>query len=86
MIISIPTIIEELKENATEEQRKGLNILERRFYECIDLNKKLDIATKALKDALKDYEFNGPCEYEEGCAGYYMADIIQKALKEMEEE
>ena len=47
------------------------------------LQKKLEIATKALKDALKDYEINGPCE--EDCVGYYMKFIIQKALKEMEE-
>lgn len=83
MIINIPTVIEELKENATEEQRCGLNILESRFYECIDLNKKLGIATKALKDVLKDYEINGPC-YED-CVGYYMSFIVRRALKEMEE-
>lgn len=47
------------------------------------LQKKLEIATKALKDALKDYEFNGPCENEEGCSGYYMSDIIRRALKEI---
>lgn len=47
------------------------------------LEKKLEIATKALKDALKDYEINGPCE--EDCVGYYMAGIIRRALKEMEE-
>lgn len=39
MPINIPTIINELKESATEEQRKGLNILENRFYECIELKK-----------------------------------------------
>jgi hypothetical protein len=39
MIINIPTIINELRENTTEEQRKGLGILEKRFYECIELKK-----------------------------------------------
>lgn len=83
MIIHIPTIINELRENATEEQRKGLSILDSRFYECIELKKKLKIATKALKDIIKDYEINGPCE--EDCVGFYMTGIAQKALKEMEE-
>lgn len=82
MIIHIPTIINELRENATEEQRKGLSILDSRFYECIEFKKKLDIAVKALEDSLKNYEINGPCE--EDCVGYYMAWIIRKALKEME--
>lgn len=48
------------------------------------LQKKFDIAVNALEYALKDYEFNGPCENEEGCSGHYMADIIQKALKEID--
>lgn len=39
MPIYIPTIIKELRENTTEEQRKGLSILESRFYECIELKK-----------------------------------------------
>lgn len=39
MPINIPTIINELRENTTEEQRKGLSILENRFYECIELKK-----------------------------------------------
>lgn len=39
MPINIPTIINELRENATEEQRKELNLLENRFYECIELKK-----------------------------------------------
>ena len=39
MPIYIPTIIKELRENVTEEQRKGLSILENRFYECIELKK-----------------------------------------------
>lgn len=50
MPIHIPTIINELRENATEEQRKGLSILYSMFYECIELKKKLDIATKALEE------------------------------------
>lgn len=40
MPIYIPTIIKELRENATEDQRKGLSILESRFYDCIELKKK----------------------------------------------
>ena len=48
------------------------------------LEKKLEIATKALKDIVKDYDINGPCE--EDCVGYYMCGIAIKALKEMEEE
>ena len=48
------------------------------------LEKKLEIATKALKDIVKDYDINGPCE--EDCVGYYMCHIAIKALKEMEEE
>ena len=82
MPINIPTVIEELKKNATEDQRKALSILESRFYECITLRKQLEIATKALKDAVKDYNINGPC-YED-CVGYYMFHIARKALKEME--
>lgn len=39
MPIYIPRIIKELRENATEEQRKGLSILENKFYECIELKK-----------------------------------------------
>ena len=39
MPIYIPTIINELRENTTEEQRKGLSILENRFYDCIELKK-----------------------------------------------
>lgn len=54
-----------------------------RGYEIKRLQKKLEIATKALKKALKDYEINGPCE--EDCVGYYMSFIIRRALKEMEE-
>lgn len=50
MPMHIPTIINELRANATEEQRKGLSILEGRFYDCIELKKKLDIATKALEE------------------------------------
>ena len=36
-----------------------------------------------LKDAIRDYEINGPCE--EDCVGFYMRGILRKALKEMEE-
>lgn len=50
MPINIPTIINELRENATEQQRTGLSILENRFYECIELKKKLDTAVKALEE------------------------------------
>ena len=39
MPIYIPTIIKEVRENATEDQREGLSILENRFYECIELKK-----------------------------------------------
>lgn len=46
------------------------------------LQKKLDIATKALKDAIRDYEINGPC-YED-CVGFYMTGILQKALKKID--
>ena len=53
------------------------------LLKCGKLEKKLEIAVKALKDALKDYEINGPCE--EDCVGYYMYFIIRKVLKEMEE-
>ena len=48
------------------------------------LEKKLEIATKALKDIVKDYDINGPCE--EDCVGYYMCHTARKALKEMKEE
>lgn len=51
--------------------------------ENMKLKKKLEIAVKALKDAIRDYEINGPC-YED-CVGYYMFHIIHRALKEMEE-
>lgn len=57
-MINIPTIINELRENATEEQRKGLSILENRFYECIELKKensemvaKYNHLEKQLKEA-----------------------------------
>lgn len=47
MPINIPTIINELGENTTEEQRKGLSILENRFYECIELKKEnVELVTK----------------------------------------
>lgn len=81
MIINIPTVVEELKENATEEQRKGLNILERRFYECIDLNKKLDIATKALEAyARGGSDAGNGCLYETPAPS-----LAQQALNKMEE-
>lgn len=47
------------------------------------LKEQLRITTKALKDIVKDYDRNGPCE--EDCVGYYMWHIARKALKEMEE-
>ena len=75
MIINIPTVIEELKENATEEQRRGLNILERRFYECLTLGKELNIATKTLKEISVSLWDEIECR-----------DCAQKALKEMEEQ
>lgn len=53
-----------------------------RSSEIERLQKKLKIATKALKDIQKDYKINGPCE--EDCVGYYMYHIASKALKEME--
>lgn len=54
----------------------------RHLDELLLLQKKLDIATKALKEILKDYEINGPCE--EDCVGYYMRGIAAKALKEID--
>lgn len=81
MIINIPTVVEELKQNATEEQRCGLNILEGRFYECINIQKKLEIATKALEAyARGDSDAGNGCVYE-----IPAPSLAQKALKEMEE-
>ena len=79
MPIHIPTIINELRENATEEQRKGLSILDNRFYECIELKKKLDIAVKALEDIRTAYQFSGACG-----DGYEMDAIAEQALKEID--
>lgn len=77
------------------ELEKELNLYKRaiertdRIEKCLNqegqikrLEDQLRIATKALKDVIKDYDINGPCE--EDCVGYYMYHIARKALKEME--
>ena len=47
-----------------------------------ELKKQLAISTKALKDIIEDYKYNGPCV--EDCVGYYIYHIARKALEEME--
>lgn len=75
IVDSVPSYDEWQSELASENEL--LNVQKR-------LEKRLEIATKALKDIVKDYDINGPCE--EDCVGYYMCGIAIKALKEMEEE
>lgn len=47
-----------------------------------ELKKQLAISTKALKDIIEDYKYNGPCV--EDCVGYYMHHIARRALEEIE--
>lgn len=61
-------------------EQSQLNKLENENREL--KKKQLAISTKALKDIIEDYKYNGPCV--EDCVGYYMYHIARKALKEME--
>ena len=49
-----------------------------------ELKKQLAISTKALKDIIEDYKYNGPCV--EDCVGYYMYHIARRALEEIEKQ
>lgn len=56
--------------------------IETRDEQIERLEKRLEIATKALKDIVRDYEINGSCE--EDCVGEYMCHTAQQALTKME--